>query len=80
MYEQTLKTRVAVLGSEHLLAAQTKVNIGNVLRAQGQPHEAFDMFMSALPVLEKALGTDQPLLADTRSSCANLKLQYAFDF
>jgi len=49
--------------------AKTRVNIGIVLRNQGKYGDALEMYLAALPVLEKALGPDH---LDVATTCRNI--------
>lgn len=49
-----------LLGSRHLLVAQSLNNLGSLLMASGQYTRAEPMLRNALSVREQALGTDHP--------------------
>ena len=52
-----------VLGREHALFAGSLWGIGEVYRREGKLDLAWDAFQKSLPIAEKALGPDHPMLA-----------------
>ena len=66
MHEKALKTRVAVLGPEHLDMAATYGNISCVYESQGKYPEALKMHQKCLKIEEKIHGLEHLLVADTK--------------
>ena len=57
------------LGEEHAIAAQTKLDLAQVLQGMGRHDRAITLYREALPVLERTLGTQH---ATTLNSWNNL--------
>ena len=70
MYEKVLKTRVAVLGPEHLDTANTYNNIGEVYRQQAKYPEAMEMYEKSLEIKLKVVGRDHLEVAIAQNKCA----------
>ena len=62
-----------MLGHEHLLTANTKMNLGTVYDGMGECEKALSMYNEALPILEAKLGHDHPLVTATQSVISELK-------
>ena len=58
LHEDVLAIRVTKLGLEHLLTADTYLNIGNVYLAQKKFPETLEMYQKCLEIRTKVLGPD----------------------
>ncbi len=54
-HHKALDIRLKCLGPAHVSVAETKYNMGQVLRKQGRLSEAMDMYQQAVDVLKRSL-------------------------
>ena len=72
LYQQSLKTREALLGSRHIATAQTLNNYAGLLHTLGRNAEALPLYTRALDIKLEALGADHPDVACAKNNAALL--------
>lgn len=68
---RSLTLSVRLWGTDHIVTGYAKLNVGQVLSAMGRFKEAIDVFQEAVDISAKALGYDDPRVAQIQGLMAD---------
>jgi len=74
-FRRALSIRRAVYGPDHIAAARVATRLATVLTVLRKNEEAHRLFVAALPVEEKVLGSESPLYASSLEEFGKLLRQ-----
>ncbi len=77
--QQSLEIRISSFGENHLLTADSYMDVGKINRSMGEPELALEKFETAFNIRSRELGEEHPLVAESNIFMADVYRLYRKD-